>query len=345
MRCRGLFWLERSPHVAVWLAAFLILVALCGQRCAKKMLPPSPDRFAPRLEEVNARSRVQVELVFDEPVVPPAESDAESFVVLDRGGLPRKIRGVSRGRRRECLLVWTEALAPAQYTILGRVVDEAGNAAQFRRLFFAAKIVDTIAPTVRGIRPLPGSVGLRRDPTVEVTFSEPVDTSVAPSVLVVPRWLDTLFKRRWSPDWLSLSLRCLDSLADSEVVYIVLLPGVRDLSANLCWQTGYTYFASDSLMPAAAVRGRVRLDEGGIGVGVVFFDDGVTKAIAPVLSDGSFATRLRHGRYAVSCAVDLDLDGLAEFVSQGIEFNTQAESLELVPALLSSPVRIDAYCR
>ncbi|MEO0073465.1 MAG: hypothetical protein ABIK43_02230 [candidate division WOR-3 bacterium] len=338
-------WGKRRFLAVLEMAVMLMLTFPMTVSCAKKMLPPSPDRFAPSLEEIYARSRVQIELVFDEPVIPLTESGGDSVVVQDVFGLSRKVRGVSSGRRRERLLVWTEPLEPVRHRISGRVKDDAGNVGHFHGWFSGSRVVDTIPPAVRGILPLPGSTVPRRDLTFEVTFSEPVDTVVVPPAVVVPCLLDTLFRRSWSSDWLSLDVRYSVSTANSGIVYFLLLPGVRDLSANRCRQMAYTYVVSDSLLSTADVRGRVRWDGGDIGAGVVFFDAEVTEAIAPVRSDGSFAAKVRHGSYLVRCVLDVDSDGFVDFASDCVQFSTQLETLELEVAPTTVPCRVDAYCR
>ena len=70
----------RLPVVFGLCAALALLVA-----CAKKLPPPSPDRFPPRLERILTRTRTQLEIEVDEPV-DPAETAPESLVLTGPGG-------------------------------------------------------------------------------------------------------------------------------------------------------------------------------------------------------------------------------------------------------------------
>jgi hypothetical protein len=70
-----------------------------------------------------------------------------------------------------------------------------------------------------------------------------------------------------------------------------------------------------------------------------------TTGLAPVLTDGSFATKVRKGEYEVVAVADTNGDGLAELVSPPVKFNTDAESLSLSLAPDSLPQPLNAYRR
>ncbi len=70
-----------------------------------------------------------------------------------------------------------------------------------------------------------------------------------------------------------------------------------------------------------------------------------TTGLAPLLSDGSFATRVRKGEYEVMAVADTNGDGLAELASLRMKFNTDAESLNLNLAIESLPQPLNAYRR
>ncbi|MGQ9708599.1 MAG: Ig-like domain-containing protein [bacterium] len=302
--------------------------------CAKKMLPPSPDRFPPRLIEVKPKSRVQLELVFDEDI-DPGRLVPESIQVA---GLA--IRGVSLGRQRSRILVWTEPQERKGYKVRGVVWDLAGNAGSFRSGFQGSFRVDTIAPRVISILPAPGSAGLSRALRIAVRFSEPVDTTLPLNYLIVPRDAESLFVRSWDFNWQEVRFVGRDSLPGREY-YFLLWAGIEDLEGNRCGTPAWTYFSSDSVFEAVRVRGRA--SGAGPRGGVILFNREQTVALAPILSDGSFDLKLRSGDYTVFGVSDANGDGLIDMRSEAIKFNTGAESLLLFFARESLPKPIDEY--
>lgn len=313
-------------------SAFLAL--LLGISCAKKMLPPSPDRFPPRIIEAHARTRAQVELVFDEEI-DPAQIVAESLKITELG-----IRGVSRGRDRMRVLVWTEPQLPQRYGIQGVVWDMAGNAGRFRAGFLGSSRIDTIAPRVVAVTPAPGSASLFRGIGIVVRFSEPVDTTLPLNYMIVPVEFETLFQRGWERNWQEVHFVCRDSVPPGQVLYFLLQPGVRDLEGNISLTPGWTYWSTDSTFAGVTVKGTSKVDRG-----TVFFQQEQTCAVAPILQDGSFAVKIREGVYSVFGVSDTNGDGFVDLRSVPIEFNTTSESLELIMVPESVPKRVNDYRR
>jgi len=309
------------------------LLLLCGH-CAKKMLPPSPDRFPPHIVEVNARTRVQVELVFDEEL-DPARFVPESVSIT---GL--RIRGISRGRDRMRILVWTEPQSHQRYFLQGVVWDMAGNPGRFRASFLGSNRIDTISPRVVAVSPAPGSVNLWRGVRIIVRFSEPVDTSLPLNYMIVPEEFETLFHRVWEPNWQEVNFVCRDSIGPGKVFYFLLNPGFQDLENNIGLTPAWTYWTTDSVFEGVTVKGKTVVHRG-----TVFFDQEKTKAVAPILADGSFEVKVPAGVYSVFGVSDTNSDGLVDLISLPVEFNTASESLKLIMVPESVPRRVNDYRR
>lgn len=317
---------------------FIGLVVFGGLFCAKKMLPPSPDRFPPRLMEVNTRSRVQLELVFDEEI-DPTRFATESLTI---SGL--RIRGISMGRQDNRMVVWTEPQRGENYLIQGVVWDVAGNPGRFRAGFRGSTRVDTIAPRVIGVMPTPETKRLSRGIRIGVRFSEPVDTTVGLNYLIVPRVVETLFVRSWDPNWQEVRFTCRDSLGGPDF-YFLLHSGISDLENNRCRVPAWTYWTADTVFDGVRVKGRAYVERKPLGAGVVFFNQVETRALAPILSDGSWELKLRAGTYSVFGVGDTDFDGIVDLTSPAVEFNTADESLYLFLVPESMPRGINEYCR
>ena len=339
----------------------LSLVAMVA--CAKKMLPPSPDRFRPHLQQVETRTRSQVVLVFDEEI-DGAKLSPDSFLITGPAGETLVLRGASLGRKSDEVQLWTPIQEPELYEVNGVVRDRAGNPAHIRARFLGSTRRDTIAPTVARVEPGPGSTRQRRGVRVRVGFSEAIDTTGAVDWMFVPAAYDTLFKRSWTTDWQILSFTRLESMPSEAVVYFMAQPRVADLEGNRVKGSAFTYFTSDTLFEAVSVKGKA-VWPGTLSAGAVFFTESAavriitdslepprteslpvrTTGLAPVLVDGSFSTKVRKGEYEVVAVADTNGDGLAELVSRALKFNTDAESLNLSLEPESLPKPFNAYRR
>lgn len=343
--------------------AFVVLALVAVVGCAKKMLPPSPDRFAPRLQAAETRTRSQVTLIFDEDIN-GSKLKPDSFLLTGPAGETIALRGASLGRNSEEVQLWTPIQEVKLYEVRGIVWDRADNKTRLRARFRGSSIRDTIVPRVARIEPAPGSPRQRRGVKVRVTFSETIDTSEVVEHVFVPVAYDSGFKRSWSTDWQTLSFIRTESLPSSAVAYLMVLPGAKDLEGNRATDFAFTYFTSDTILDAAAVKGKAAWP-GAPGTGAVFFTESAavrvitdsilpprteslpvrTTGLAPLLSDGTFATKLRKGEYEVVAVADTNGDGLAELVSPPVKFNTDAESLNLSLEPESLPQPINAYRR
>jgi hypothetical protein len=152
------------------------LVAMAMFSCAKKMLPPSPDRFAPRLQEVETRTRSQVTLVFDEEMN-GAKLKPDSFLLTGPAGETIALRGASLGKSSEEVQLWTPIQEVKLYEVRGVVEDRTGNKTRFRARFRGSSKQDTIAPRVASVQPAPGAARQKRGVKVKVTFNEAIDTA------------------------------------------------------------------------------------------------------------------------------------------------------------------------
>ncbi len=331
------------------------LAAVAVLACAKKMMPPSPDRFPPHLSEVVTRTRSQVGLVFDEGI-DGAKLVPDSFKLVGSAGETIALRGASLGRGSDEVQLWTPTQEPKLYEVRGIVWDRAGNPARFRARFHGSTKRDTIAPRILRVDPSPGSAGQKRGVAIRVMFSEAIDTSGTLDCTFVPAEYDTQFKRSWTEDWQTLSFVRRESLPAGAIVYFLVQRGAKDLEGNRVRGPAFTYFTSDSAFDALPVKGRATWHDGPLGTGTVLFhtlgtahaetvSSERTEGLAPVLPDGSFSTKVRKGDYEVVAVADTNGDGLSDLSSPVVKFNTDTESLNLVLGPESLPRPINAYRR
>jgi len=349
----------RNSFAALMCSMFMVM----AMSCAKKMIPPSPDRWAPRLQEVQTRTRSQVTLMFDEGIN-GAKLKPDSFLLTGTAGETIALRGASLGRGTGEVQLWTPIQEVKLYEVRGVVWDPAGNGTHFRARFRGSSMQDTIAPRVASIEPAPGAVRQKRGVRIRATFSEAIDTSGVVNSMFVPAAYDTLFKRAWSTDWQILSFTRLDSMPSGAFVYLLVQPGAADLEGNRVKAPAFTYFTGDTILDAVTVKGKVGWPSE-LRTGAVFFTESAavrvitdslkpprteslpvrTTGLAPVLADGSFSTKLRKGEYEVVAVADTNGDGKAELVSPPVKFNTDAESLNLSLEPESLPRPLNAHRR
>jgi hypothetical protein len=314
------------------------------------MMPPSPDKFPPHLAEVITKNRSQVVLVFDEEIS-GERLVADSFVLTGADAGRLELRGVSLGRRSDEVAMWTPTQSSGLYEVKGIVWDVAGNPGRFRARFRGSAKADTIAPRVVRVEPGPGAARQRGATVVRVGFSEVIDTGKAVSHLFAPREHDTCFQRAWSTDWQVLTFGRRESLRTGEIVYLVVLPGARDLEGNRCRGPAFTYFSPDSFLDVVPVKGRALWREKPAAGGVVLFssagapESSRTLGLAPILADGAFFTKVRKGEYVVEAVSDTDMDGRSDLAGSSAAFNTDSESLNLFLEPETLPRPLDAYRR
>jgi hypothetical protein len=353
----------RTQKCRMQMVSLVAVAAVVLLSCAKKMIPPSPDRFSPRLQEVQTQTRSQVALVFDE-AINGAKLKPDSFLLTGPAGETIALRGASLGKTGEEVQLWTPIQELKLYEVRGIVWDRAGNKTRFRARFQGSSKQDTIAPRVASIEPAPGTSRQKSGVKVRVAFSEAIDTSGVVDYMFVPTEYDTQFKRSWSTDWQTLNFARLESLPSGAIIYLLVRPQARDLEGNRAKGPAFTYFTSDTVLDAVQVKGRAKWPSE-LGTGAVFFTESAavrvltdsllpprteslpvrTTGLAPVLADGSFATKLRKGEYEVVAVADTNGDGLAELVSPPVKFNTDAESLSLTLEPESLPQSLNAYRR
>ena len=312
--------------------------------CAKKMLPPSPDRFAPHLVMVESRARTQVELGFDEDI-DASRLNSDSLVVLGPSGERVPVRGLAAGRTSSTIQVWASFEARRQYSIRGKVPDRVGNVGGFVARFVTSDRADTISPRVLRVDPPEGATGRRRGVVLRAKFSEAVDTAAGAGALFVPARFDSMFVREWDSDWQGIRMSCSDSLPSGSVVYALFGVGATDLEGNRLRSPAFTYFTPDSALGALTVHGKTAGTPAGAGFGVVFFNGGTAPAMTVVAPGGDFVARLRDGTYDVVAVSDTNGDWRADFVGRHPAFAATGESLtvDLIPEL--HPESINSYRR
>lgn len=345
----------KTKQIRIYFYIVCILAAIFTlASCAKKMLPPSPDRFAPRLQEIIPVNQIRLDLSFDE------EIDAntlrpDSFYITSPEEETITIRTVSRGTNANTITLYTMPLSQTQYQISGTVADRLNNRVQFRRKFRASVKIDSIPPRINRILPQSGTTRKNRNIAFEFSFSEPIDTTRPVSFLVYP-----LDKKRinwqYSSDWQSLTFGystrsksgeiLSDSLAPNTNVYFILQPSLADLSGNRVPNCAYTFFTTESVLPLLIVSGNLYYQNQPHADGIVIFSNPALKAVTISDQQGNFAIRLDSLSYQITALKDTNFDNFVDLIAGLTDFNP----LDTIPLKLNlQPVQesqeIDYYLR
>ena len=175
------------------------------------MAPPSPDRFPPKLEEVQVLNRTKINLRFNEDI----ESNTvirDSILITSVNNETLSIKEIASGRNASIITLITARQSPIRYSIATRVSDVSGNWAKVRALFTGSLIKDTFPPRITSITPKTGSVKQKQNVRIGLNFSEEIDTLFPTSWIILPKVLKGHFETYWQPDYKQLSFVLPDTL-------------------------------------------------------------------------------------------------------------------------------------
>ncbi|MEO0107635.1 MAG: Ig-like domain-containing protein [candidate division WOR-3 bacterium] len=276
-------------------------------------MPPNPDRFAPGLLEVTSLSSNRVDLVFDEPMQ-SSSAGLENFTVVSLEGETLGLVAVTVGPDNSTLTLLTRPQKPQVYVLRGAAKDMAGNEARFVRRFRGSIRLDTIAPQLLSASPRPFSTGLRYNLVVSLSFSEAIDTSGFPKVLVLPAWLRGRLIQQWSPTLASVRFTLRDSLPAGTVVSFILPAGAKDFSGNRANQGAALLLYSDSVALIRPVRGFLRTQGRALANGYVILTSDSLRQATLSLADGSFLVRIDSAPWSLLAVADTDYDGRSDLI-------------------------------
>lgn len=318
------------------------------------MLPPSPDRFAPQLQEVYPVDQIRLDLIFNEDIN-FSVLNQESFLITTTDYETLPIRTIQRGTNSNIITIYTRPLKPLQYFISGTVEDRYNNIAHIKRNFKASSIIDTFPPRITSISPKIGTTKKNHNVFFKIRFSEPIDTTGPVNFIIYP--LDkSRINWQYSNDWQTLTFGYLlrgksnnvliDSLPPNTIVYFMLQPTLTDLSNNHMKNCAYTFFSTESILPSVIASGNLYYQNLSYADGIIIFSNPKTKAITVSDPNGKFSVRLDAALYNISAVKDTNFDNLVDLSAEVYNFNP----LDTIPLnLFLQPIEqgkeIDYYLR
>ncbi len=224
---------------------FLFFIAFV--LCAKKLPPPSPDRFAPRLIRIQALYDNSLVLYFNEPL-DTSSLDIQNFVIYNA-----QIKLISFfDETQTSIRIITSPLQKGRYKIKGVVKDKSKNQAFFEKVFKSTKKKDTIPPEIRKVIPQTMRVSFPYNITIDI--SEPIDTSASSLFLLstIP-----VYEKKWRKGFTQFKLVVKDTLYKEVPFAFLIFPTLRDFSQNPLEGYYSFLFVADTLLKIEMMPGRV----------------------------------------------------------------------------------------
>ncbi len=299
--------------------------------CGKRELPPSPDRWAPKLGGAKAVDKNHVDLVFSEKMDETTAQRRDNYTIADTSGASLAIYSASLLSDKQVVRLTTEAQAPVEYSVrvsgvtdLGANEVRKGSISRFR----GSAAGDTTSPFVRSIYPQDGSIGVAGDTTIQIVFSETMDTSSASlergSIVLLPPPVDSSASWNEGMNIFYLSIASLSSHKSS--LYVT--KGCRDHSGNGLTRPVRSIFTTADSMSGGLVRGSIAVPVGTtpFGSAVGLFDSLWAPLLLDVLTDssGDFTfTHLEDGLYRIAAGRDEDGDGAFDLAGRSSPLNVE----------------------
>jgi len=302
----------------------LLLACLLLLSCGRRGLPPSPDRWAPKLTGARGVDRNHVELVFSEEMDGATIQQRKNYVIVNARSDTLKIHSADLRPKKQKASLTTEDQEPISYTVyVSDVTDKAGNGLRPRsnKSFVGSSASDTTRPWVKEIYPRDASTGVAADTALRVVFSETMDTSSASlragSIVVLPPPADSNW--RWNEQMTAIFIPVLT--LSSYLSSVCATRGCADYSGNRLSRLERSVFTMLDSLPGGRISGRVLSDSG---VSANVNPVGVFDSLwIPLLIDfvrdtaGTYSFGLlSDGVYNVAAAADGDGDG--EFDLRGV---------------------------
>ena len=297
-------------------------------------MPPSPDRWAPKLAGARAVDRNHVDVVFSEKMDKTAAANRQSYVVVDEGNDTLEVHSAQLLPDGQTVRLTTGSQGTGTYSVdVALVTDAAGNELRpgSTKSFKGSADRDTTRPLVKSIYPADGGIGVPADTAVRVLFSETMDTTSTSlrtgALIVLPPPADSALT--WNMEMSAFDLPVLALTSSKSFIHVT--RGCRDYGGNRLRMPEKSVFTTEDSMPGGIISGVLDAPTGSSPIlsSVGVFDTLWTPLLLDYARDstGSFTfTHLSDGKYRVAAARDRDGDD--EFDMRGMSEELSIESGE-----------------
>lgn len=201
--------------------------------CGKKLPPTSPDRWAPRVLNVQPVDKHHIRIFFSERIDSLTPRKLVNYQIIDHENAETTaVIFAERSKKGDEVLLTIPVLEERKYSLMiYNIADLKGNMMKSAEKGFTPSTEhDTIAPLLKSTKPSRMLSSAPVESTVILTFTEPMDTAgVSFDHFVQTNLrLDTAFV--WNKTLTELTLRY--TLAEGKMCKLFVLPQPPDLSGN-----------------------------------------------------------------------------------------------------------------
>ncbi|OQX54894.1 MAG: hypothetical protein B5M53_05230 [Candidatus Cloacimonas sp. 4484_209] len=221
--------MKYSIHSFIILTLILSLLANCG----KKLPPTSPDRWPPKLLNVNPVDAHHLQCYFSERLDTISPKKLENFKILNtENGETTSIIYSQREKKGDEILLTIPKLTKEKYSlIIFNIRDAAGNLMKkAEKSFIPSLKKDTIPPLLVSTKPMRFHTSAPQDSIIILRFSEPIDSThissndfIATNMTIDPNFI-------WDRTLTKLTIGY--KLSKEKLCKFFILPFVKDLSGN-----------------------------------------------------------------------------------------------------------------
>lgn len=308
----------------------IVLLLFLAINCAKKAPPPSPDRWAPRLRNVEVINRRHLLVIFSESVDPKNSVEISNYNCRETGtDIPLKILAATVRTGNEISLT-TSIQSRLSYTLtLSGIKDLSGNMMDVQTVrFMGSEVPDLHPPRIMDNYPIDGSTNFQPDSGVIFRFSEVMDTvSIFRNCELLPEgdlrveWDEGMTEFHFFPS----------KLESGEVYSFYLKDGCKDLDGNRMENWGILTFTPDSTLPYGHVSGYLVNSKKGTTV-IALVDNLLQIVRIALVSNSTFRIDwIPPADYTILAGRDLDDDRSFDLIAhQEVNISEEGAVVELL---------------
>jgi hypothetical protein len=236
-----------------------LLSMLFFMHCGKKGIPPSPDRWKPKVKKVIAEDRNHLKILFSEKISKETAEDVENYSIMSADDYVLFVIGARMEKDGITVYLTTEKQRDMEYIVeIKGILDLAGNEVKGgTRKIRGSNSLDHISPTLLSLSPAPGKTNINSDSLLILTFSETMDTaSVRGGFTILPH---LPFDLHWNPSLSVVQIGVRDGYHEKYVNRVYVTKGCRDYAGNSLKTSSSTFFTLDDSLPKGTISGRIVL--------------------------------------------------------------------------------------
>lgn len=244
----------------IYISIFYILFLLSG--CGKKLPPTSPDRWAPRVLNVNAVDEHHLRIFFSEKIDTLTPKKLDNFKILNpENGETTSVIYSERDKKGDEVLITVPKLEDMKYSLLiFNIKDIKGNLMiRAEKSFKPSNEKDTIDPILRYTRPSRIRTSAPLDSIILLRFSEPMDSGACGINDFVTTYIDIDSLFVWNETLTEVTLRY--RLVKDKICKVFMLPLMPDLSGNSLIEMRILTLTTSDTLPKNRMNIKIIKDE------------------------------------------------------------------------------------